>query len=65
MRSVLEQLIQNYLQGVDLEAISDTRFRCLVDLYKDLAKQNQPIQEGQAEDLELQAFLDALSKGEI
>ena len=63
MKQTLEDLIRGYLQGVDLEAISDTRFKCLVDLYKDLQKDPTQIEQGQ--DLELQAFLDALSKGDI
>ena len=64
MRSLLEELLNSYLANVDLEAISDNRFRCLVDLYRDLNKE-QPAQQEQADDSELQAFLDALSKGDI
>lgn len=67
MRSVLEQILDSYLGTVDLNDVSDARFRALVDLYKDLVKlEKQPIQEeGQADDAELAAFIKALQDNEI
>ena len=67
MKKVLEDLIEGYLQGVDMNDISDARFRVLVDLYKDLHKENQPAQqsEEQAENQELAAFIRALQDSDI
>ena len=65
MKQTLEDLIRGYLQGVDLEAISDNRFRCLVDLYRDLNKENHSAHEEQSDDLELEAFIKALQKDNI
>lgn len=64
MKKTLEELLNSYLANIDLGDISDTRFRCLVDLYKDLNKEH-PTQQEQGEDLELQAFIDALQKHNI
>ncbi len=66
MRSVLEQILDSYLGTVDLNEISDTRFRALVDLYKDLLKlEKNPTQEEQGENSELDAFIKALQDNDI
>ena len=65
MKKTLEELLSSYLVDVNLETISDNRFRCLVDLYRDLNKEQSPDEHSEHQDLELQAFLDALSKGDI
>ncbi len=66
MKSKLEEIIQSYLETVDLNEVNDSRFRSLVDLYKDLLKiEKQPTQEEQVEDQELNAFIKALQDNDI
>lgn len=66
MKKQLEDIIQSYIGTVDLNDVSDARFRALVDLYKDLVKQeNHPTQEEQGDDKELEAFIRALQDSDI
>ena len=68
MRSLLEQILDSYLGTVDLNDVSDARFRALVDLYKDLVKlEKEPTQtsEQALENSELEAFIRALQDNEI
>jgi hypothetical protein len=64
MKQTLEELLSSYLVNVDLEAISDNRFRCLVDLYRDLNKEH-PTQQEEGVDTELDAFIKALQDSDI
>ena len=47
MKQRLEELIKQYLEEDSLLEMSDTRFKAIIDLYKELQK--QPSQDDQAE----------------
>ena len=66
MRVLLEEILNSYLGTVDLNDVTDTRFRALVDLYKDLLKlENQPTPEESADNQELEDFIKALQDNDI
>ena len=51
--------IEDYLQNVSLEEISDRRFVAILDIYKHIQKQEDE-EVGEVRDDELLSFLDSL-----